>query len=171
MATSWLDLLPDKISALDKNTFDTPRRTPLLNQGGAPPGIMRVSPRELRRFMQAQQLMLVRDADRFFTGVTVPFVISAAGVAGAQLVVNAAEASRPRALLVIRNASTSAGTVFVGLGGGADINNAFVALAAGQSLVLDTGIPQNDIFISADTATPGAPTFGAATYGISRAGG
>lgn len=164
----WLDLLPDKVALLNRDSFDTPRRSGIPNQGGSPPGVMRVPPRELRRLLSTQGLTFTRDADRFVNAVPVPFVLVTPGAPGAFLVVNAAELSKPRALLVIRNATTSAGSVFIGLGGPADINNAFIALAAGQTLVLDTGIPQNDIYCATDTATAIAPTFGVVTYGISR---
>jgi hypothetical protein len=164
MATSWLDLLPPKVSALDQNSFDTPRRTPLLNQGGAPPGIMRVSPRELRRLMQQSiaNLTLVRDLDRFVDVVPVPYSLPIAGVAGGQLVLNAASPTKPRTHLVLCNYS-AAGIVFIGVGGAADNATAYLRLVAGSQVILDV-IPQNDIYASTDTA--GA--FGVFSYAISR---
>lgn len=167
MATSWLDLLPDKIKAFDQDTFDTPRRTPLLNQGGAPPGIMRVSPRELRRMMlqSAAALTLIRDLDRFVDVVPVPYSLATAGVAGGQLVLNAATPGRPRTHLVLCNYS-AAGIVFIGVGGAADNATAYLRLVAGSQVILDV-IPQNDIYASTDTA--GA--FGVFSYAISRLAG
>lgn len=162
---AWLDLLPPKISRLDSGTFDPPQRPPLLNQGGAPPGIMRAGPREIRRMMlqSVANLALVRDLDRFVNVVPVPYNLPLATTT--QLVVQAADVSKPRTWLSLCNYS-AAGTVFIGVGGPADATNAFLKLPFGTQVILDT-IPQNDIFVSTDTAA----SFGVISYAISRLSG
>lgn len=148
--------------------FDAPTRNdPPINQGGRPSGPQRLTGRQLRKVQQFAAsgglpgFQRVIELNRFFDFVSVPFSLAAIGIAGAQLVVPAPD--RDRVFLSFRNSATSAGTLFIGFGVRPDINTAAFSLVAGGQLILDVGVPQNDVWIATDIAT----TFGVVGYGLS----
>ena len=56
-----------------------------------------------------------------------------------------------RDFLGFRNASTAAQIIYVGFGGAASANS-FLALTAGQMIVLDTVVPQDDLWVVSSAA-------------------
>lgn len=142
--------------------FDAPTRTPEILNQGKPSGPQRLTGRELRRLAQfsgeGSPFQRVIEINRFAKVTPVPFSLAVAGVAGAQQIVLAPD--RDRVFLSFRNASSSAGTLFIGFDTKPDINNAVFSLVAGGQLIFDVFVPQNDIWIATDTAT----TFGVVSY-------
>jgi hypothetical protein len=144
--------------------FDAPTRNdPPLNQGGKPSGPQRLTGREFRKIQQfatgtGPSIQRVIELNRFPSIITVPFSLTTAGIAGAQLPVPAPD--RDRIFLAFRNAAGSAGTLFIGFSGKPDANTAVFSLVAGGQLILDVVIPQDDVWIATDTAT----TFGTVAY-------
>lgn len=161
---SMLDFLPRKIQRMDGRTFDAPQRTPLINQGGTPPGIQRVAPRELRKVLAnvGAPIPTFRDVDRFADLVVLPFTVLVVGVPGAVNLITSN--TRKRIVTIFRNSSASAGVLFVGYGIAADINTATLSLAAGEQAIFDAVIPQNDVWVSTDVA----PTSGVMSYALSQ---
>ena len=144
--------------------LDAPTREPAVIQQGKPPGPQRLTRRELRRVESAAvtggspPFTRVAEINRFPLLTVVPFSLTTAGIAGAQLIVPSP--ANDRIILTFRNASTSAGMLFIGFGIQPDISNAAFSLVAGGQLILDVVIPQNDVWIACDTA----PTFGVVCY-------
>lgn len=160
---SWLDFLP-QAPPLNADSFAAPQRVPPMNQGGRPSGPQRLTGRQLRKVLLAggagPGIAAVREVNIEADCIPVPFVLAAAGAPGALqiLVANA----KPRVLLIFRSASTSLGTLFVGFGSTPDINNASLALIAGQQAIFDHRAPSNDVWLATDVGG----TFGVVTYAL-----
>lgn len=135
-----------------------------INQG-KPSGPQRLTARQQLRVLQAQsgaapQVVQVHEVNRACDCIPIPFSLGVAGIGGGQLILSAN--SKERTFLSIRNSIASAGNLFVGLNNIGDDTNASYAIPAGGILILDTGVPQNDIWLSCD----GAITTGTLTYAL-----
>lgn len=158
--SSILDYL---MRPIDPNSVDygAPPRPPTVINQGTMPGPQRLTRKELQRIaQQSQPPIVVIDQDVEANCISIPFSLPTAGAAAAQLILPVN--STVRTFLNIRNSINSSGTLFVGLSNAADDANAAYALVAGAQLILDVRVPQNDIWLSCDTAT----TFGTLVYAI-----
>ena len=159
--SNFLDFLPPREVAYE---LDAPtRNTPPVNQGGRPNGPQRLTGRQIRRLRLFSEsggppIQRVIELNRFPSIIPVPFSLTAIGSANAQLIVSSPD--RDRILLIVRNAATSAGSLFIGFGAKPDVNTALISLVSGGQLILDTVIPQDDVWISTDVAT----TLGVVSY-------
>jgi hypothetical protein len=95
--------------------------------------------------------------------VTVNFTVS---TASAVLAIPRASPQQPRCLLLMRCDASSNGTLLVALGNAPSATNAWFEIPIGGIILLDTRVPQDDIYISGTASTVNA-VLGYSTYPIS----